>query len=448
MPRTWTLVDTLTLGGNHQLHEFSNVVTDGAGNAYFWTVDAVASPGILVVWKWDGMTLTNISGTTFESSGAAGFFGVKLCWFAGELYFAYSDPQPSFTEGGHIYKYSGSGQSWSEDHEFVDDLGGPVNFRASSTISNRNNHPFDSDGSRLVAVGGADSPFDKWMVSKTGAGGSWTLQTMPGGSHQQPYWTVVGNNKNSSYGELLATNEPGASGTFRTIVHGTPDWANLSGSDIGARYLIGYADGKAFYVQDDGADFKIYYSTDWGVNLTYAGVDFTNKSYRLSINFNNLASDAVMIAKRATNQAYVWNPATNQFDADGTTGTNIDVGFFVLGSTLYALCAPASGATVRIYTGGPVSGGPGPGGGAAKFYYAINALVERSDMPFGLVNPSGMAVRSVDGKVALGGDGVGGGGEIAITKVVDDNYVADTDITGSHATDNPINGIQWINGTG
>lgn len=318
MARSWSLVDTLS---NSAADPPNYAVNNDASKWFF--IDSTK----LKVISWDGTTETDISGSTWSGNNVV----QDLCWFSGTLYAAVDD-DPGANYDAYIYSYDGTGQSWTLEFTVAD---GGTSYRFET--GGNEERLLAADDDRIVAQAVPGTAVERLFASTDGS--SWTIQTVDGGTDFEPRPYCRGTYETELTEVFLAALDPG---TDQRVINydGLNDWALLSASSIGLTTvaLVGYADGKTFW--NDGS--YVQYSTDYGVNRTNTSIaEGTVGDTRI----HYMADDAIML--RVSNTAYVWDSGSNDFVADGTTGSDSIFGFFAINNTLYALCAGN-----KIYGGG------------------------------------------------------------------------------------------------
>jgi hypothetical protein len=401
MAREWTLVATISPPSLGQAVAYRALILG----------DSVVFVARGIFYKWNGATATAISTTTTFPNSAIGSVSPSIldfCVFNGDLFamVGYADG----IEQDYIYRYT-SGTTWVLDTTLEDEDGAafPYPHVGVPMPTNTEGRHFwmDTDGTYMFIVArqavGAGQTVGRMIHRNTS--GVYGVGTMPGGGYDSPQPQLVGQSKGYT-GAMLGVNRTGAN-TYRAI-QGSPNFSNLSGSDVGDKRLIGYADGKSFWSVVDGSNWELKYSTDWGVTLTALGnIENPGTNDRSGFVFKDLGEGAIMLAVPTTNnvaqnqQVYVWDPNTNTFVDDGTVPSGLATflriyDFFVLNNNLYLLSNSNTANSVDIWTAGSSC--------VSKFYYGIEVPVYTSDLPFCGVNPGGLALAK-SGLVVLGTDG-------------------------------------------
>jgi hypothetical protein len=325
-----------------------------------------------------------------------------LCVFNDELFvgIAYNDAN----DPDRVYRYTG-GTSWALDAILEDeDAVFPYpHFTSMPTNTEGKYFWMDADAQYMFMATrqatGAGQTVGRYIARNTS--GVYVAATMPGGGYDSPQPQLVGLSKGSQFGSVVGINRTGAN-TYRAIQRGNPNFSNLSGSDVGDKRLIGYADSKSFWSVVDGANWELKYSTDWGVNLVAAGnVENPGTGNRSGFIFKDCGNGVIMLGvEPALNAVYTWDPDIDEFILDGSIESALTIyDFFVLNNTLYLLSNSLTANSVDIWTAGSSC--------VAKFYYGIEVPVYASDLPFCGVNPGALALAK-SGLVVLGGDGRSG----------------------------------------
>jgi hypothetical protein len=420
MARTWTLFDTITV----DVPNIPSRALTKDGLLYFRTTESV--------YEWDGASATQIaSSSTFPNSPVGGSSAAlaDLCVFDDELFvgIVYNDAN----DPDEVYRYV-SGTTWAQDAVLEDeDSSFPYPHFASMPTANEGRYFFmDCDATYMFMAtrqaASAGQTVGRYIARNTS--GAYVAATMPGGGYDSPQPQLVGLSKGSQYGSVVGVQRTGAD-TYRAIQRGSPNFSDLSGSNIGDKRLIGYADGKSFWSVADGGNWELRYSTDWGVNLTAAGnVEHPGTGNRSGFVFKDCGTeDAIMMAvSNADNQVYVWDPGSDTFVADGTISATLTIfDFFVFNGGLYLLSNSLTSNSVDIWYGGQLT--------SAAFYYGRGNLQSRAALPFAFLNIGGLAVPY---PYAVLGAGVSGSPMVAYAGPAD-SYASFTDFTGA-LSDDPI----------
>jgi hypothetical protein len=366
-----------------------------------------------VFYKWDGVTATAISTTTtFPNSPIGGLTpeAVDFCIFNSQLFAGIS-----YSNGGEpdeMYVYTGSGTSWSQDDVLEDeDAVFPYPHLADASPTNGEGRYFIMDCDSTYMFISCRQPVTAGQTSMRmlyrNTSAAYGVVEVPAGGYENPQPQLVGLSK--GYTDPLITLNRVSADTYRVVQRGSPNFTNLSASDIGDKRLIGYADGKSFLTVLDGGsgNWELKYSTDWGVNLVAAGnLETSLVSGKSNIVFKDLGSGAIMVAVPddtlgTGNDIYTWDSVTDTFVADGSISDTLNViDFFVLNNTLYLLSTSATANSVDIWTAGSTC--------QAKFYYGTEVPVFTSNLPICGVRPGGMAIAAKSGLVVLGTNGEAG----------------------------------------
>lgn len=433
MARTWTLAATLSTN-LVAIQPKRALVVNGAVY-FFGGFGPLVGTTYFKIFKWDGSTLTDITGTTFETDpGAVDYFLNDICLFNGSLFCVYGPDSNALSD--HIYRWTG-GTSWADEHTLVDE-GAAALHTASNVPGNQEGYYsiMDADDSFMaIACSKGNGSANSRLVTRN-TSGAYAVNTMPDGGVDASTPQLVGNSKGSRYPRLLG-NYDTASANYRTMQIGGPSpWTNLAGSAIGDRRLIGYADSKTFISVLDGANWELKYSTDGGVTLTAAGNLEQGGSDRSQFIMKDLADDAIMLTLQTSENIYVWDPDTNTFVSDGAITPGLVVyDFFNLNDTLYALCSSETANSVDIWEGGPLAC-------HAQFYYGVGTPSLASELPICGVNPGGLAIAAQSGVVVLGSDGRGNG-----PSVIYQNYIYAgewVDISGIVPTGTAVNSVKFL----
>jgi len=391
MARTWTLTATLS-SLPQTVNGATWVVTNNLSTKMYFSLNEGDTTKNRVD-EWDGGTLTDLGFHTWLTanfpSGSAQV--LDLAWFNGTLYAAFEDEAVPLGFA-NVARWDG-GTGWTR-------VLGPL-ARWPSTGKATHQHLM-ADSSRIALV--YHSIANAKMYASTD-GSSWSLQQISAADIHAGYFNLGTNRSRYSSGLLISENQGalGADGGYKII---EPAWTRLSVSGIGQRHLLGYGDGKSFFTDVvTGTEYGIYYSTNWGVDVTYTGFSFltefgsTGQLFADTARIYNIADDAILLCERVDDtRAFVWNPDTGGFDEDGACGGAI-FGFFKLGSTLYALCEGATSTTARIYSTDLPPATPN-----ARFYFAPagQSLTEKFTLPFPDVQPGGMTLDRTLGTVVIG----------------------------------------------
>jgi len=327
MARSWSLDTTLS----NSTGSPPNIVT-GGDKLYF-----IENANQQAVISWDGTTETDISGATWSGTNKV----QDLAYFSSTLYAAVDDDPSGY--GCYIYSYDGIGQSWTLEFTPTIDEGGEDPAQCQFETGDNNNKWLATDDDRIVAVASSASNTRLWMSTD---GSNWTEQTINGGTTYVPNKYLLGTFQ-TELAEITFIVQSGA--TRRAAQYdGGDDWAFV-GSSIGSNgpVLAGYADSLSFF--DNYVTEDVEYSSDYGVNRTAtsisspaAGADEGEPRVRY---FSDYATMTF-----TNNQAYTWSSGSNDFVADGTTGSDNIIAFFQLTGTLYAFCDGG-----KIYDGGDVT---------------------------------------------------------------------------------------------
>lgn len=318
--RTWTLVDTLLLGGG-TLNTDGLIAVD-ASNDMLYTFTSGVSPH---VFAYNGTTETDISAATFN--GGAGSSMKGICWFSGGLYVLWFDPTEAANDRQRVYKYDGSGTSWTAVYNHTDGIinGGKLRMAC--------------DDDRIV-IQVSDSTGDRLIASTDGA--AWASHTISGiGVDDIGEIFLFGNEHYTGYTEIL-----GYSVNHSIVIAystGTT-WVSLGGA-AGFTYSIGgYAGGDFWAANGDSTPaFKLARTDDF---VTYSDTSETFNDGYFSQFIFSVAAGADMYRYGNDNQAWTYDGLT--FVEDGTTGSDNIKAFFKLDSTLFALCDGG-----EVYSGGP-----------------------------------------------------------------------------------------------
>lgn len=418
MARTWTLHSSLSVGSS----PFPYRALVLGSNVYF--VGGI-SGGYFKIYKWDGVTLTDISGTTFLTSIAAVTQHIyDICIFNGSLFCIYGPGANAASD--YIYRYT-SGTSWTNEHTLVDEGAAPLH--AANAVPGNTEGRFyimDADENHMAIACTKGSGLANWRLVTRNTSAAYTVNQMPGPVYTGHVPQLVGLSKGSQYGQLISNYQVSLT-TYRVIERGGPSpWTVLSSSNIGDRRLIGYGDGKSFISVLDGSNWELKYSTDWGVNLTAAGNLEQGGSDRSKFIFKDCGAGVIMLSLE-TDQAYTWDPGTDTFVVDGTVDSGLAIyEYFVLSGVLYALTTSLTGSTLEVWTAGSIS--------SAGFYYGRNGLQNRSALPFSFLNIGGLAVSH---PFAILGSGIAGAQMVAYAGPAND-YGSFINFTGALSTANPI----------
>lgn len=328
MARTWTLDTTLT-----NSVKAPNFVT-GGDRLYFIATDNQT------VLSWDGTTEADISGATWSGDDVVR----DLCYFGSTIYAAVDTYDGVGGYGCGVYSYDGAGTSWTLEETLQ--IGG--NDCQFNTGDNEDKW-LVADGDRMVVV--ASDGFGNTRLWATTDGSTYTEQTINSGTTYKPNENLLG----TLFTELTEiTFIAQAAGVRRAVQYDTGvNWAFI-GADIGSNgpILAGYADSVSFFATYTDTDLD--YSSDWGVNRTATSLTASSAGANEGQpRVYYLADNAIMTLDDSGDPtAFVWDSSSNDFVADGDTGTDDIVGFFAINGILYAIC------TNKIYSGGELTPDP------------------------------------------------------------------------------------------
>lgn len=335
MARSWSVHQRIDIGSSAPLDNKA-IADTGLTKVYIPTAAGK-------VFEYDGSSVTDISGATFTSGTIH-----DICNFKGTIYVAYENASGV----ARVAKWNGG--TWT-------DVYSPTNIGLPAISDGR--RLLGADADRMVlTVTDLVSPFETyWMASTDGS--TWNRQTVGGSTItlvRQIDQNLGSVSDGNNYGELLAEYNP-SSFVAKTCKHDTGnDWDELTATGYNSPQdvnLVGYFDGKSFYVDWNGSNRDLKYSTDWGDSLSASGAPTTPNVGQIDHFLTYIAASAMMLNIAGSNTAYTWNDGTSQFDSDGTCGSNDDIHrYFRLGSTIYAICDDVDVGTndLAIYEGGLV----------------------------------------------------------------------------------------------
>lgn len=402
MARTWTSVATVSPAG--------------AGDGVNTNRAVVRSSEVFFgvrghIYKWNGTTATALTTTSsFPDSPVGGPTApivYDICVFNNELFAGIG--YLLGTDEDAIYRYT-SGTTWVEDAILEDEDGGTFPYPHIGVPMPTNTEGLyfymDCDATYMfISTRQATTTGQTVgrLISRN-TSGLYETDQMPGGGYDSPQPQLVGFSKGSSLNQVIGVNRTG-SNTYRAIQRGSPNFSNLSGSDIGDKRLLGYGDGKSFWSVLDGSNWELKYSTDWGVTLSAAGnIENSGTDERSGFVIKDCGIAALMMAVyepgSPNNQIYTWDTATDTFVADGTITSGRGVhDFFVINGHIYLVADGSSANSVEIWDGGVVEEVPE---GNPALYYGITTPTYRSEIPI-LVKPgSGALTITPAGAVVIG----------------------------------------------
>lgn len=396
-------------------------VYDGSGAVYFFSLHPR-------VYKFDGTTVTDISGSYFSSLSNPDV--VDLAYWKNNLYVGYNHEDPpgfGFDEAA-MGKYNGS--SWST-LSLLDENSSSVDFYLVSNRFNVKNY-IDYDDTHLVAA--VISSVDGRYLSTTD-GSSFSVDTVSG-TYDSPAHHLFGKKRGSQYPGIL-----GASGwntANHRAINSPSNWDYLSASGTGALFM-GYIDGKSIWSDTKSTQFGLYHSPDWGATLTDAGGPLDSQNGRFRI--YDFGIGGAWMIRPGLAGIYKWDTGSNQFVLDADPDGAGMVAMFELGGFVYTMAINGGSGNVAFYKSDVVTGVAAP---VARFYSGTNALVERYEMPFALANPDGIAVRPSDKTVVIGGSTTGSSGQVVEKGSNGDNYTTWADVTDNLPTPQPIKALKTI----
>lgn len=310
--RTWTLVDTLLLGGG-TLNADGLIAVDET-NDLLYTFTSGITPH---VFSWDGANEIDLSGATFN--GGAGSSAKGIVFFKDDLYLLWFDPTEAANDRQRVYKYSGSGTTWNAVYNHTDGTtdGGKLKMACDSA---------------RIAIQVQDSTEDRLIASTDGS--SWATQTVTGlGDTPGEMIQLFGTEHYLGYSEILAF----AADLSQTIAYTSGNnWDALGGAPGSSFLLGGYGDG--YYFAGDAYStpaYKLSRSTDWGVTPLNPSGAINDGFYSQCI---ATISDPDIMMYRYGNDDQAWTYNGTKFIEDGTIGSGDLKAFFTFGdNTIYAL---------------------------------------------------------------------------------------------------------------
>lgn len=373
MTITWTLEAEETISGS--IDGATKLCSNPGFTSVWFTTGATDK-----VYHWDGTTLTDLGFDTWAATNYDHEELVDITYFNGNLYAGFNAAEigaEGNTAISRIARYSGG--SWSH---VADITVGTRVFYVASLGESRFTH-LASDDNRIIAAAATATFFFSRLFESTN-GTDWSVVEIASTQIEGfPY--VLGKYKDTRRDVLAFEGRGSTPWTNWRVVGYDGGWDYLSASDIGNRTLQGYLDGKSFFaVQKSGTTWELAYSTDWGVNVTpfgspttvgppSAGASDTSSQYRLF----DIDDAAQLLKVPGSDNVYVWNTSTNQFDSEGALdGTNTPHGYFKLNNELFAI-AERGANTVGFYSGGAL-------GAAAGAFDLIHSL---GGIPGGILVP-------------------------------------------------------------
>lgn len=321
MARTWSLHDTMAITA------LPNIAQNAGLTAAYFIAD-----GAQVVYSYDGVAETDISGSAFSGNN----YVYDLVYFNSTLYAAVID---AVDEYAYIYKWNGGGTSWTAVYSSAQ------YFSFSAVESAGLQRVFAADNDRIaVALYDGTVPGGLFQILASANGTDWDLHTIESGTTRQPKAPIWGTFQTQLTTIILCAY---TSTTWQRVI------AYLSGSnwdDIGGEIdgtlestvrLIGQSDGLTWWYHSG----SLAYSDDYGET-------FSDTALSAALSYDRTVYNGSELRLMVGATAYLWNGST--WDADGTTGSDSINAFFIISGELYAFTD-----NDKVYDGGAVIGGGG-----------------------------------------------------------------------------------------
>lgn len=322
--RSWSLNDTLALGGSFIVNTAGFIAVNDTADLVFFFDDTGQQ-----VWSWaDDGTLTDISSTTFNGADDQ---ILDIAWSNGSLYVAYIY---NASDEGKIARWDGVGMTSWTDVWTIDEGGTPGVF--STAIANR--QFLDADDDRITVAGFATTGNSRIASSTNGT--SWTIETVESSATYDYIAITYGQSHGGVVDKTYVLTHTDGD-VNRVVANDAADnWEQVNSDAVSSAIIVfnAVAAGLSFWFTS--APYRIIYSEDFGETFASAGISSdVGGVYRTLIKtLTNGTAGIVMACDRTDEQAYTWRAAEKQFVTDGQTGDDPIVNFFVLDGGLYALC--------------------------------------------------------------------------------------------------------------